>query len=411
MAQVTAVRESPARAASGGWRPWAYWGLGALCYLVSLFHRTGLSVAADDALTRFHITAGALGIFTALQLGVYLALQIPAGLVADRWGPRKVLTMAALALAAGSALLSVSDTLWAGLAARALTGFGDAFVFVSTLQLAARWFPGHRYPLVAGLTGLMGALGQVVSTLPLSALLHAYGWGPTFAGAAMGTLVIAAVLAIGVRNGHTAIPTDHEHEPTWLAVRRAWAIDGTRQAFWGHFVLMGQFVAFSALWGGPWLTKAQDFSAGRAGALLMLCPLAMAASSFFGGRYIAGSARRRDRLVHVWLALSLAAWLALVILPQPTPLPLVIAILVVVGGGGGAGPLVFDLARSTNPPHRSGTAAGVVNVGGFSCAVLAQLFVGLILDAAGDDAFRIAFLPVLGMLLAGTSMVLKFRSR
>ncbi|GAA2602311.1 MFS transporter [Actinomadura fulvescens] len=385
-------------------RAWLYWGLGALCYLVALFHRTSLSVAADQAAERFHVGPGALGLFTGLQLGVYLALQIPAGLVADRWGPRRVLTMAALALAGGALLLSMSGSLWEGLAARALTGFGDAFMFVSTLQLAARWFP-RQYALVAGLTGLMGALGQVVSALPLTAMLHSWGWTGTFAGAAGLTVVIAVVTAFGVRDGQPAARDGEATvrgavapvEPVGLAVRRAWALAGTRRAFWGHFVLMGQFVAFSALWGGPWLTR-QGLSAGEAGGLLMLCPLAMAVVSFAGGRVIAGNAARREAVIGTWLGLSLVAWLALVAVPQPMPLPLVVVVLLLVGGGGGGGPLVFDLARTANPAHRSGTAAGVVNTAGFACAVFAQVVVGLVLDLTGT--FRLAFLPVLVVLAA-----------
>ena len=119
-----------------------------------------LGVAAFEAERRYHVGAGALSAFTAVQLGVYLAMQVPVGLAADRIGPRRSLATGMAAIAAGEAIFALSGTLGAGLAGRALIGLGDAFIFVNVLRVAHTWFEPRRAAVLTALTSLLGALGQ-----------------------------------------------------------------------------------------------------------------------------------------------------------------------------------------------------------------------------------------------------------
>jgi MFS family permease len=123
------------------------WGFAAGLYFVAVFHRMVLGVAALEAERRYHVGAGALSAFTAVQLGVYLAMQVPVGLAADRVGPRRSLAAGMGAIAVGEAIFALSGTLGAGLAGRALIGLGDAFVFVNVLRVAHTWFDPSRAAL------------------------------------------------------------------------------------------------------------------------------------------------------------------------------------------------------------------------------------------------------------------------
>src|SRR3954451_11663018 len=180
------------------------WGFAAGLYFVAVFHRMVLGVAALEAERRYHVGAGALSAFTAVQLGVYLAMQVPVGLAADRIGPRRSLAAGMAAIAVGEAVFALSGTLGAGLAGRALIGLGDAFIFVNVLRVAHSWFEPRRAALLTALTSLLGALGQLLTTVPARLALDGLGWTATFAGAA----ALAAVLAAGavgvVRDGPPA---------------------------------------------------------------------------------------------------------------------------------------------------------------------------------------------------------------
>ncbi|OLT38489.1 hypothetical protein BJF85_09130 [Saccharomonospora sp. CUA-673] len=157
-------------------RAWIVWGAGAIVYLLAVFHRASFGVAGLSAAERFGVGAAALGTFTVLQVAVYAAMQIPTGMLVDRFGSRSVLIGAVVMLGSGQVLLAVVDTYALGLLARAVLGVGDALAFVSVLRLAANHFPGRQYVLVTAFTGSLGFLGNLGATLPLALLLEGPGW-------------------------------------------------------------------------------------------------------------------------------------------------------------------------------------------------------------------------------------------
>ena len=138
---------------SAAWRMWA---LAAAFYLVAIFHRMSLGVASLDASERFGVSTSAIALLSTVQLAVYLAMQIPAGLLADRLGPRRSLTLGLLAMGAGELLFAFSPTLGPAIAGRALVGAGDACMFLNVLRVAAHWLPPRRYALAAALTAACG---------------------------------------------------------------------------------------------------------------------------------------------------------------------------------------------------------------------------------------------------------------
>src|SRR3954464_2453897 len=203
---------------------WVVWGFAAGLYFVAVFHRMVLGVAALEAERRYHVGPGALSAFTAIQLGVYLAMQVPVGLAADRVGPRRSLAAGMGAIAAGEAIFALTGTFGAGLAGRALIGLGDAFVFVNVLRVAHTWFAPNRAALLTALTSLLGALGQLVTTVPAHLALDGLGWTATFAGAAAITAVLAAGALGVVRDPPAAQAAEPAatHDAIGDTLRAAW---------------------------------------------------------------------------------------------------------------------------------------------------------------------------------------------
>lgn len=389
---------------------WLVWGVGAACYFVALFHRASLGVAAPDALVRFSAGPGVLALFSALQLGVYLVLQVPSGLLADRLGPRRVITGGVLALAIGSAVFAVSGSVLGGVTGRVFIGIGDAFMFTNVLRLAAQWFPADRYGRVAALTGLVGGLGQVLSTVPLTSALHGLGWVPTFLGAAGLTAVLAVVAGAVIRDRPAGLGPEvpsEVGERISRTLRVVVAQRGTKQSFWVHFVLLSQFLAITTLWGAPWLTGAQGVASSAAGGLLLVAAIGFIAGSLVASQWIAGRPRRRERYTLGMSVLVVLTWLLVVAWPTAMSVPLLVVVLAVLGFGGGAAMLAFDGARESNAVHRSGAASGVVNMGGFLAGVLIQVLVGLVLEVVSVlpalEAYRWSFVPVVVLLAVGTA--------
>ncbi|HXX91332.1 MAG TPA: MFS transporter [Acidimicrobiales bacterium] len=405
------VRSSTATAPPGeppgGAAAWRAWGLGVTTYLVAVFHRMSLGVGAIDAERRFHIGPSLLSVFVAVQLGLYAALQIPTGAAADRFGPRRMLTAALVLMAAGETLFALATSPALGIAGRALVGTGDALTFLSVLRLVQNWFPARRYGLLAALTGLVGGVGQLISTVPLRQSLSHLHWSATFLVTAVATGVFAVALATALRDRPPGAPVVHAAEPMHHAVRAVMRRSGTWQGMWVHFALTGPFVVFTALWGYPYLVRVQHDTAAGASVVLACVVVTTIVSAPVVGFLISHAPRSRPAIVLVSAGLLLAAWgLALLWGAGPVP-PACIALLVLATGVAGPASIVgFDLAREANRADRGGAATGVVNIGGFTGAVVVDVAIGVILATFGHGAgngsgFRLALATLPAMVALG----------
>ncbi|HVV13164.1 MFS transporter [Amycolatopsis sp.] len=386
-------------------KAWFMWGLGALCYLTALFHRMSLSVAGLTAQERFSIDATGLAAFSVVQMVLYAALQVPVGAGADRFGPRRLLLAGMALMAAGSTVFALATAYPLAMTGRALIGAGDAFLFVNVVRLAHNWFPGRRFALVSALTGMIGGLGQLIATAPLTALLRSFGWTTSFLAAGIVTAVLLVVVALLLRESpHREVAPVVTSEPLRESLRHAWKNRGTRHAMWTHFTLMGTFVSFTAVLGQPYLVSAQGRTPGGASALLTVVVIGFVLVSTAAGQIGSRRPDLRGTLVATAAAVSTLCWVVLVAVPGPLPQVVLAPVLFLIGAAGGVSMLAFDLARTSNHGHRGGIASGIANMGGFSFAVVAELGVGVLIDVLGGDALahRLAFGVVLVLAVAGT---------
>ena len=387
------------------------WVTAVLVYLAAVFHRTSLGVASLEASQRFGLGPAALGTFTVLQIGVYALMQVPTGMLVDRYGPRRVLTVAAVLMGLGQLLFALATSYPLGLLARAVLGVGDAMTFVSVLRLVAAHFPARRYAALASFTAALGALGNLLSTVPLSLLIGSAGWTATFAVAGAATALYSVVLVLRVRDnpvGGVPEPVDRtESLRTVLAqVTQAWRTPGTRLGFWVHFSTMFAPAMLGLLWGYPYLVQAQGLGTPTAGLVLSLLVVGAIVGGPTVGTVISRHPEWRIPMVVGYLVAALGVWTVLLGWPGGhVPLWSLVAGFGFLSLGGPASTIGFALARDYNPLRRVGTATGVVNVGGFVAITVSALAVGLLLDAAGSlapaAAFRIAFLSVVAVLALG----------
>src|SRR3954468_4642710 len=107
---------------------WSVWAGGLLIYVVGVFQRFSLSVAGVDALDRLGITAVGLSVLAVVQLAVYATTQVPVGMLADRFGYRRLLVAGGLLMAVGQTGLAVAHSLPLAVAGRLLVGLGDGLM-------------------------------------------------------------------------------------------------------------------------------------------------------------------------------------------------------------------------------------------------------------------------------------------
>ncbi|MEO6145149.1 MAG: MFS transporter, partial [Dermatophilaceae bacterium] len=270
----------------GGHKAWMVWSAAICVYILAVFHRTSLGVAGLVAAERFNISSAQLATFTMVQLFVYAAMQIPVGAMLDRVGAKKMLVSGVVLMTGGQFAFAFASTFGAGVAARVFVGMGDAMIFISLVQLVALWFPPARTAMITQLTGVLGQVGALAATAPLSAALNNLGWTRSFAAAASAGVLLGIVLIAVVRD--SPYEDHHRDEVKMRAVGRAlklaWAEPATRLGLWSHFSAQFGATVFALLWGFPFLVAGQGLTPGAAsGLLIVMTVTAIVTSPIIGG--------------------------------------------------------------------------------------------------------------------------------
>ncbi len=403
-------------------RAWAIWAVALSVYVLAVFHRSSLGVAGLLAADRFHVEATELAFFTVLQLAVYAGMQVPVGVLLDRFGPRRLLLAGLVLMTLGQLAFAFATSFPLAVLARAVLGAGDAMVFVSVIRLVVSWFLVRQAPMVTQLTGQIGQLGAIAAAAPLSWLLGELGWTRAFATVStLGVLLMVGVVLLVKDSPYASDESVVKVKLAALArsVRSVWGNPGTRLGMWSHFTTPFAATSFAMLWGFPFLVQGQQVGERTAGVLLMVMTAFVVVSGLGLGWLVSRFPFYRSWLV-VGVTTAMALWWAVVLLRStPAPLWMLVVLVCVTGAGGPASMVGFDLARSFHPAEMTGRANGVVNVGGFVAALVAMAMIGLVLDlreprgvAAYDlDDFRPAFATQYLLWALGVSQVLRYRRK
>ena len=404
------------------------WGLGAALYFIGFFQRVTPAVITRELMTEFAIGAAALGNLSAFYFYSYVGMQIPTGLLVDRWGPRRVLTMGAGVAALGTAVFALSTSYAGAGFGRLLIGASVGVAFVAMLKLAAHWFAPTRFAMVSGLALLTGMLGAVGAGAPLRLAADAFGWRPVMLGGCALTALLCLLIWWLVRDD----PVEkgyRSHAPLAAApVAGASVMAGLREVL-GYrnvrlmFFIAGGFSApilvFGGLWGVPFLVT--HYGVSTAHAALMTSGLLLAWG--LGGPVCGALSDRIGRRKPVYaagLALSFTGW-SLIWLVPGLPLGLLYLVLFIIGIVSGGVILTFSVCKESTPLRLAGTTSGIANMGNMMGGMLLQPAVGWVLDRMWSGqmagaariydfaAYRAGFALMLVWLLAGLLMLVFVR--
>lgn len=368
---------------------WSIWGLGAAFYLYAFFQRVAPGVMTSELSLDFGLSASALGNLSAFYFYSYVAMQIPTGILADMWGPRRLLTAGALISCVGSLLFAFSENVALAGAGRLLIGGTVAVAFVCMLKLAAHWFAPSQYALASGLALFIGIVGAVFAGVPLSLLVEAYGWREVMAYSSIFPLVIGISIWLHVRDDPVAkgFRSHSTHQPELDAHPWAQAFKGLVDVFryrntWLLSIvpggIVGSIMAFAGLWGVPFLTTHHGLSKSDAAALCSAILVAWA----IGGPMFGGFSDRlgaRKPLYILGSAIVALIWLVIMVFPGMNT-TLLFGLLLASGFASGCIILGFAFGKESVPAKLSGTVSGVVNMGVMMGPMILQPAVGWMLD-------------------------------
>jgi MFS family permease len=374
------------------------WLTGALFFFYAWVLRVSPSVMVEELMRDFAVGGAALGNLSALYFYGYAGMQIPVGLMIDRFGPRRLLTVAATICGASCLLVAWSPTLEGVALGRFLIGASAAFSLVGAFAVAGQWFPPTQFAMLGGLAMAAGMAGGVLGQAPVRVLVEAQGWRPTVAMMAIGGFVIAVMAFATIRDktrgtgGLGSVLGGLGHV---LSNRQTWLISiaglGTN----------GTLLGFGGLWGVPFMQAAHGLEPTKAAFITSLLIAGWGfGAPFFG--WLSGLMQQRRLPFIFGYAICAPSFLTLIYGP---PLSAeVVAVLTFLTGFGGAGQIVcFATVREVNPPLLSGTAIGVVNAFVTGTGAVYQPLIGWLLDRAWSgtlvegarvyaaDDYRVAF--------------------
>lgn len=368
-------------------RAWLIWAVAAGFYSYGFFHRVAPAVIVDELMRSFALDATLLGTLSAAYFYTYAALQVPLGVLLDRFGPRRILAIGSLAAAGGGMVFAMANGIGVALLARALIGAGVAVGYIGTLKLVSAWFPLQRFGLLAGLTLAFGTMGAVSAQLPLALLVDGFGWRASLFGVGAFGLVLVALIWSLVRD---APPTAAAHQPedgdaTGVAHNappaRLLAILA-RSDTWLLVLITGltgaPILTFAGLWGVPYFVHVHGLERTTAAALTSLMLVAWAIGGPILGA-LAGRVRSPARLVLLVGALNGLLWLPFMLAPN-LPLALALPLIVALGLGGGAMIIAFSVVRGIFGAAAAGRALGIVNSAVLLFGAGMQTAFGAVLD-------------------------------
>ncbi len=374
---------------------WLIWGLGAALYFIGFYQRVAPAVITSELSQAFSLSAAGLGNLSAFYFYAYVAMQIPTGLLADRYGPRILLTCGAVGTAVGTTVFAMADSTTMANMGRLLIGGSVGVAFVSMLKLAAHWMPARQFAVASAAALAVGVFGAVSAGAPLRMLVDAFGW--------RGVMWVSAAITLGVAiaawwivrddptaRGYRSYAAHINTQPGSAAnhldtrggviagLREVWGYRNTVLLFFLSGSMTGMVLTFAGLWGVPFLTTHYPLSQTSAAALCSVMMIAWAVGTLVFSTLSDRIGRRRP-LYLAGVAGAMALW-AVLIYTRIDSATLLAALIAAIGFCAGCFIISFAFAKESVPAHLSGTASGVANMGVISGPMILQPLIGALLD-------------------------------
>ena len=348
-------------------------------YLLSYLFRSVNAVISPELTSGLGLSPSSLGLLTSVYFMAFAVMQIPAGMLLDRYGPRRVEPILLSVAAGGALVFAASDTL-AGLGAgRALIGAGVSVCLMAPLKAIATWYPIERQATLSSWMMVAGGFGALLATSPIEIALGFTSWRGIFSVLAAATL--AAALLIFLKVPDTPRSTQAPGlRAQWAGVQSVFR----HSRFWWiaplASIAMGSFMAVQGLWSVPWLMDVEGYTRSEAARHLLLMNCAI-----LSGYLVLGSMsmrmRRRGIEPQHWFVLGFglsAVGLATILAGGPFSY----VQWMLYGMGTAVNVLGFAVLNQGFPRHLVARANTTLNLFMFGSSFAMQWGIGIVVDAA-----------------------------
>lgn len=182
------------------WMAGVVWSISACFALLQFAMQLSSSSLINSLMVSFHLGAFGGALLLSSYYYMYALFQVPAGILIDRYGPRRLLTISAIVCVLASYLFASAHNVWIAFIGRIVLGGSFAFAFVGSLALISRWFPARLFSLIVSIAETMGMLGSALGGVFLVSVVHHFGWRGAAYGFGMAAALLSVFLWIFVRD-------------------------------------------------------------------------------------------------------------------------------------------------------------------------------------------------------------------
>jgi len=366
---------------------WVVFAAVLVTYLLMASQRTAPGLITEQLMRDFSISSTTIGLLTSIQFLLYTSLQIPMGVLADRFGPNFFLIFGAALTGIGTIIYSVSTHESILFLARILTGIGDATIWVNLVLILSHWFIPKDFVRLIGFAGMTGSLGFLLATVPFSSWIEILGWRKAFFSAGLLLVVCSIVLYfILIKKPkqlfvHEQIDTVNfiQREKTTKILKRIFSNRQAWALFFCHFGVVGGYVGFISSWAVPYGMNLYGMTLSEASQLIMIGLF----GALIGAPLTSWISSRLQQIKGPYIVVQLIvfiSWFSFLLCKGHPPLFLLVILFFIIGYGYGVSALTFAAVRQSFPVSESGLVSGFANTGGFLSAVLLPIIFGFILD-------------------------------
>jgi len=358
---------------------WVIWALAATFYLYEYFLRVFPSVIIPDLMSVFSVDATAIGALSAFYFYIYAPLQLPVGMITDRYGARKLLAIAAMTAGLGTLLFAIASQYWTAAAGRFLMGAGSSFGFVGMIYVSSHWFEESKRGIMIGLANTIGMMGAILGEGPLRIGINLFGWRISLFVMAGFAFILSALIYLIVRND----PPDMkkiEKSPTNL-IKNLKIVSQNFYTWLNALVALFFYVTtatFAGLWGIPFIQATYGISTELAGFAVSMIFFGWAAGGPLIGIF-SDKIRQKKPILLLTNAIGFIL-MSIVVYISHLPISLLFILFFLTGFISSGQLLNFSYCIDINPPSAKGTAIAFTNFIVVIGAVVLQPFVGYLLD-------------------------------
>ena len=370
---------------------WIVFGVVLFTYFMSVSQRTAPGLITDTLINEFTISASIMGIMASIQFLAYAGLQIPVGILSDRYGPNLFLILGTLLNGIGTLLYSLAPNEIVLLIARFLVGTGDSAIWINLILILSQWFKAKEFVGLLGIAGFSGSMGSLMASVPFSAWIELSGWRASFFTVGIILCVMAVLLyfvlilkpgqtiknPLAVQKNRAKMGKNHEKTVKILlkifSDRQAWA------TFLCHFGLVGTYIGFIGSWAVPYGLTVYGLTLPEASRLIMVGLI----GAMIGSPLTSWIATHLYPIKRTYMAVHLMVficWIIFYLFGGKPPVNVVIVLYFIIGYGSGASSLTFAIVRQSFDTKVVGVVTGFANTGGFISAILLPGIFGKILD-------------------------------